>query len=142
METAASHAKAHCIEVNVVCKCRSVLRVCSQSLGHWRSFHEHSLLPESSGYISRSHGIAGSTNGRGVLASTNNGRFMATLEPRRCLIFAVSVLYVERISTQSQHTETLSYETHTGTAHADLLFLEEEISYGWILRQWGHSTAP
>lgn len=40
-------------------------------------------------------------NGRGVLSSKNRGRFIATLEPRLDLIFAVSVLrYGQDISLQ------------------------------------------
>jgi len=50
------------------------------------------LVPASSGYISRCHGIVGSTNGRGVPLSIKRGRLIATFEPLRFLMLAVSVL--------------------------------------------------
>ena len=43
-----------------------------------------------------SHGIKGSTNGRGVFLSTKMGRFIATLDPRLLLMFAVKVLVSKR----------------------------------------------
>lgn len=53
---------------------------------------EKNYVPESSGKISRSYGIVGSMNGVGVSVSLNMGRLMATLEPRRRRMLAVSVL--------------------------------------------------
>ena len=50
------------------------------------------LVPASSGYISRCHGIVGSTNGRGVPLSIKSGTLIATFEPLRFLMLAVSVL--------------------------------------------------
>jgi hypothetical protein len=49
-------------------------------------------IPGSSGNMSRSHGMVGSTKGRGVFSSKNNGRLMATFEPRLVLMLAVKVL--------------------------------------------------
>ena len=49
-------------------------------------------LPGSSGYMFRCHGIVGSTNGLGVCLSMNNGRLMATFDPRLRRMFAVKVL--------------------------------------------------
>ena len=50
-------------------------------------------IPESSGKILRSYGMVGSMNGVGVLVSLNMGKLIATLEPRRRRMLAVSVLF-------------------------------------------------
>jgi len=44
----------------------------------------------------RSRGTVGSTNGLGVLSSTNTGMLIATLEPRRRRMLAVRVLWRRR----------------------------------------------
>ena len=49
------------------------------------------------------HGIVGSMNGRGVFLSTKMGRFMATLEPRLLLMFAVKVLDWDKHQSSSSH---------------------------------------
>lgn len=65
--------------------------------GHLINAPAATVLPASSGYILRSQGIDGSLNGLGVFSSKNIGRFIATFEPLRDRIFAVSVLQTARL---------------------------------------------
>ena len=58
----------------------------------------------SSGYIFLSHGIVGSIKGRGVCKSKKIGRLMATLDPLRERIFAVSVLGRASVKDNNQYT--------------------------------------
>ncbi len=58
-------------------------------------------------------------NGRGVFLSKKMGKLIATLEPRRRRILAVSVLYLDAVVLGAHHWHVRL----TGSAHVDSLSL-------------------
>lgn len=97
LQTAATHAEAHRIHIDVIRKCCTVASICKITSDRKVSSELYPGRPpscslESSGHLLRSKGIVGSMNGRGVFESWYIGMFIATLAPLLLRMLAVRVL--------------------------------------------------
>ena len=81
--------------------------------------------------------MVGSLNGRGVFESKNNGKLIATLDPRRDRMFAVRVL---RSENEILRKNPLIKAERTGTARGDLLSLPVGKNCDSRLHSQGHNT--